>query len=492
MCLKPLIPRPASRVAIACWLLSSLPALGSPPSRPETQQDDVAALVAAAGRALEAGDLDLAASRFEEAAEIAPQAALPRLGLSDVAARRGDFVEALRFAGHAEQLAPTEPEIVLAVARYQSVLGRDRAALETLARLRALAPDRAAGYRLAASLLSRSGGTDEAIAILDSGFERGVGGPRLAEDLTLALLTAGETEWAISVAENAVERFPEYRALHGTLGLALAAYPERRGEAVQWLESALAAEHPAAGRILLELAALVLEDGETDRALDHLRAAAALLPNSPEVYYRLGAALRTSGDLEAAKAALTRYQELERAEKMAVQADRNLGTRFNEAQSLAGENRLSEALEAVDALLAEHPREDRALALRGKVLFSLGRREEALSAMVEARQRMPGQVEYQFLEGLFLLQLGRAAEAEAPLRRALALDAELADAHALLGMMLSSQERYEEAVEAFEQALELGVDGASLRLGFAEALRGAGREAESEAQLEAYRRLTEG
>jgi tetratricopeptide (TPR) repeat protein len=143
-------------------------------------------------------------------------------------------------------------------------------------------------------------------------------------------------------------------------------------------------------------------------------------------------------------------------------------------------------------LLAQEPRQDRALALKGKVLLSLGEREEALGAFVAARQVAEGQVEYHYLEGLTLLQLGRAAAAEAPLRRALTLDDQLAEGYALLGMMLSSQERYPEAIEQFEQALALGAEGAGLRLGFAEALRGAGRGEESAQQMEAYRRLSEG
>ena len=68
----------------------------------------------------------------------------------------------------------------------------------------------------------------------------------------------------------------------------------------------------------------------------------------------------------------------------------DLGTALNEVQTLATENRLPEALERVEAILADHPREPRALALQAKILFSIGRREEGLAAIVEARELRVG------------------------------------------------------------------------------------------------------
>jgi tetratricopeptide (TPR) repeat protein len=455
-------------------------------------QEDLATLMAAAGRALEAGDLEAAAGRFSEVTLLAPQVALAWLGLSEVAERRGEPLEALRYARQAARLAPDDPQAILAVSRQLSRLMRFEESLEALARLRELDPARPEGYLLASAVLRRTGGEEEAVRVLESGLAADIGDPRLHEELALVLLSAGSIERAQQVATAGVERFPDHGGLRGALGLALAADPQRRTEALASLDSALDLGVSSPAKIHLEMATLLREQGANDRALDHLRRAATLRPDSPEVHYLLGSALRDAGDIEGAREALGRYQDLKRVEQQAAQADRTVGTRFNEAQSLANQNRLPEALSAVEALLADHPTEDRALALRGKVLFSIGRREEALASIVAARESVASQVEYHYLEGLFLLQLGRASEAEAPLRRAVALVPDLAEGHTLLGMALSSAERYEAAVGAFERALELGAEGTTLRLGFAEALRGAGRLAESEEQMEAYRRLAEG
>jgi len=486
---------PRTRTSIALALaVSALWAVGGVGSvvGETAVSEDVAALMAAGGRALAIDDLDTAEARFSEVLLEAPQQALAWFGLSEVFERRGDFVEALRHARRAERLAPKEPGVVLAVSRQLSRLGRFEEALESLSLLRELEPQRPEGYLLAASVLRGRDEAGAAIHLLESGHALGVRSPRLSEELTLLLLAQGEIERARRVAEEGLMSFSDDGGLRGAMGLALAADPERRTEAIGWFEAALELETAAPVRIHLELATILLEQGEVDQALDHLRVAAGIQPDLPEVHYRLAAALRSTGDVDKAGRALARYQELTRAAQQVSRAESLTATRFNEAQSLANENRLDEALMVLEALLIDQPGQDRALALQGKVLLSLGRGEEALQAIVAARQAVESQVEYHYLEGLFLLRLGRPQEAELPLRRALTLDNELAEGHALLGMMLSSQERYEEAVGQFERALKLGAESTGLRLGFAEALHGVGREQESEEQMAAYRRLTEG
>jgi tetratricopeptide (TPR) repeat protein len=456
------------------------------------QGDEATARIAEAGEALESGSLDDAERLFSEAIDLAPERPLAWLGLSEVAVRRGDLLEALRLARHAEKLAPARPEIVFWVSRQLSSLGRVEEALAELTRFRSLEPDAAEGYLLAASLLRSTNRGPEAIAILEEAVAADVDDPRVRQELALSLLTEGDAERGILVAEEAAVLVPNDGDVLATLGFALAASPERRSEAAEWLEAGLAAGVSFPGRVHMELATLLEERGEPEAALEHLRVAADLAPDSAEVQYKLGAALRNSGDVEGARAALTRYQEIERSRQAAAQEDRNLGTRYNEIQTLANENRLHEALQAADDLLAENPEEDRVLALRAKVLFSLGRLNEALEGIIEARRLVPSQVEYNFLEGMFFLQAGLPAAAELPLNRALALDPELADAHSLLGMTLSSLERYDEAVASFERALELGADSGALRLGYSEALHGAGRLEESRQQLEEYRKRAGG
>jgi predicted Zn-dependent protease len=149
-------------------------------------------------------------------------------------------------------------------------------------------------------------------------------------------------------------------------------------------------------------------------------------------------------------------------------------------------------LAKLDGLAAEHPDDPRIAALRAKILYSMGRRREAELAIATAVERMPDRAEYQYLSGLFHMYAGRTVEAEAALQRALAIDARLAPAHALLAGALVKQGKATDALPHFDQAIELGADSPEVRLGYAEALRTLGREKEAEAQMEAYRRLSAG
>ncbi len=242
----------------------------------------------------------------------------------------------------------------------------------------------------------------------------------------------------------------------------------------------------------LELGTLLLETGRAGDALTHLEAAAGALPETPQVWYRLAQARQATGDRDGARAALARFQDLSRAADAADHESKRVGAALNEAQALAADNRLPEALAKVRELLEETPGLPRGLALEAKVLYSLRRLDEALAAIRAAAEAAPGAVEYRYLEGVFLAEMRQREEAAAAFRRALDLEPGLAEAWDQLGRLALAGGRVEEAVASFERALELGVDGEALRLFYAEALERAGRPEESREQMEAYRRLHEG
>ena len=90
------------------------------------------------------------------------------------------------------------------------------------------------------------------------------------------------------------------------------------------------------------------------------------------------------------------------------------------------------------------------------------------------------------------MRLRRLAEARISVKRALTLDSELAEAHALMGEIAYQQEDFEPTVEHFGLALERGLDEPTLRLHYAEALQRLGRLEESQVQMQAYRQLHDG
>ena len=455
-------------------------------------QDDARAVALAAGKALLAGDLEEAARQFEAAREMDPELAVAWLGLAEVRELQGEPEEALAMARRAQELAPDEAVVHRSAARLLARLGADAAALEALERARELAPEVPEAYLLAGLLLRRNNKVAEAATLLAAGLDAGADTPDLRRELILLLLADGRPAEAIPVAEAAVERFPGEAGLELGLGLALAVLPERREEAPGWLEKALESGVERPERVRLELGTALLETGRAEEARPHLEAAAEAMPETPEVWYRLARARQATGDREGAGEAVERFQELSSEADAADHAGKKVGAALNEAQALAAENRLPEALSRVRELLAETPGVPRALALEAKVLYSMRRLDEALEQIRAAVEAAPGAVEYHYLEGVFLVELRRPEEAAAALRRALDIVPVLPEAWDHLGRLALQGGRIEEALTAFEKALQYGGEGEALRLFYAEALERAGRTEESREQMEAYRRLHEG
>jgi predicted Zn-dependent protease len=369
-------------------------------------------------------------------------------------------------------------------------MGKLGEALTAVDRARELEPGGAEPILLSALLLRQLRRDDDALKLLEEAWNAGNRDPRLAEQLAFLRFDRDDAAGAAAVAEEGLAKDPQRANLKVILGFALAKDPARKGEAVRWLEEALAAGVGEPAQIRLELGGILLDTGRAADALPHLEEAARLLPDRSAPQYRLAQARRALGDETGAEQALARFSELEAHERGTERDSKELGIALNEAQTLATANKLVESLALLDALQAEHPDDARIAALRAKVLYSMGRRREAEQSIAAAVERMPDRAEYQYLSGLFHMYAGRTADAEAALRRALAIDDRLAPAHALLAGALVKQGKAADALAHFDTAIELGADSPEVRLGYAEALKSLGRAKEAEAQMDAYRRLT--
>ncbi len=483
--------RTPSTDALLVLVLAAHTVLAAVPADQTTDLGTTPQRLVEAYQALQAGYLDEAARALQEVLTASPDDERALLAMSSVHERRGELVDALGLARRAATLEPQSPSAALAVAQLLARLGAAAEALEMLANLRRLDPEAVQGYLLSALLLRDLDRGDEAIEILQKALSRGLKAPHLHEELALLLLAESRPAEARQIAQKALAQHGERATLHLALGLALATDPTSLEEALSPLEKALELGAADPGRVHLEIGGLLIEAERADEAIGHLESAAALLPDSAEVYYRLAAAQRLIGDLAATRQSLTRFQELNRRREQQERLALEIGTALNEAQELATSNHLGEAMERLDSLLRDHPDETRAHTLRAKILYSLERPEEALAAVRQSRELDPGRVEPRFLEGMFLMGMNRPAQATAALNRALTLDPDLGPAHFLLGGAAAKLDRPLEAVAHFERALELGIDSPALRLGYAAALESLGRMEESERQIEAYQSLAQ-
>jgi tetratricopeptide (TPR) repeat protein len=484
----PALRQPIRFTALLLTLALAWPAATQAQSDLDTANRRVAEGIAA----LQADSLEEAARSFREALAIAHDFEPALLGLSEVLELQGDVTAALATARRALAAAPQSAPANMAVARQLARLGETSQALELLEIFRELAPLEPRGYLFSALLLRDQGLRQEAIAMLELALDRGLRDPELEAELAMLLVAADRLQEARQRIEHGLETHGETAGFQLALGMAIARDTSLdRSAAIPLLERALELGVPDPSKVQLELGSLLLEVNRAAEAVEQLSRAAALMPNSSDVYYKLGVAQRATGDTEGARESLTRFQELKSREEERERLDLQVGTALNEAQSLASADRLREALEAVDKLLAEHPEEARGHTLRGKILFSLGQAASALAAVSTARQLDPAQIEPNFLEGMFLLQMNRPAEATAALQRAVTLDPGLGEAYELLGGAAAKLDNSEEAAVYFARALELGADSPSLRLGYAAALETLGRLEESAEQDAAYRRLVQ-
>ena len=398
----------------------------------------------------------------------APPAALRSIPLEE------DLFAALATARRAVDANPTDAEAAFAAAELLVRLGAPTEALEMLATVCRLEPAGHRGPLLTALVLRDVDRHTEALDLLDQARSAGVEHPAIEEQRILLRLTLDRLEEAQTLAAETIAEYPDHPGLNLATGLALARGTDRgdipsqrrellRQQAIDHLGRALEGGVAEPGRVELELGTLLFDMGRAAEARSHLEAAVAASPGSPEAHYRLGQVLRTLGEGEAARRALERFRALGGERDARDHAAKTLGTRLNSIQSLAASNRLDEALAEVDRLLEESPDAGRAQAQRAKILFSLGRRAEAVQAIRRARELLPAYAEHHYLEGFFLLHLGEIEPAARALERALAIDHDLGTAHALLAGIDAERGRLPAAAGHFERAFALGVEDPALR-----------------------------
>ena len=169
-------------------------------------------------------------------------------------------------------------------------------------------------------------------------------------------------------------------------------------------------------------------------------------------------ALHLSGVIERQRGNPGRAAELIRAalaiDPQQARARANLGAALNDLGQPAA------ALDSIDAALRLDPRYALAWNNRGNTLRRLGRQHEALDSYERALALQAGYPEAWCHRAIVLNDLGRHADAVASAEQALAMRAGYADALQALGNALQALERFTEAVAAYERALAAGAQPA--------------------------------
>ncbi|MCA8963729.1 MAG: tetratricopeptide repeat protein, partial [Planctomycetes bacterium] len=276
--------------------------------------------------------------------------------------------------------------------------------------------------------------------------------PIFSRDHALALELSGDTEGALQVLRQAVEKHLD-------------------------------------GRLPIELARLLIESGKLDEAIDCARRAVSFVPDSADAHYQLGRAFEAAGEIDDALACFRRAERLAPEAQgpalmianihrrrghltAAVEAyTRNLAAaerRLPQRQALP--RRLLALTHALGGHLDEAVRESRRglaavpgdVGLRENLVLMLeqqGNHEPALDLLLESGELCPEASVFPRLLAEALLALDRRHECLEPARAAVDLD-DNADTRRTLGIALAANGKWQEAIREFERALQHDADDA--------------------------------
>jgi tetratricopeptide (TPR) repeat protein len=194
------------------------------------------------------------------------------------------------------------------------------------------------------------------------------------------------------------------------------------------------------------LGLLLMDDGRSDEAMEHLQKAFAIHPLKADAYNNLGLLLAHLGRTEEAMADYRRALALNPDH---ADAHNNLGI------LLARAGHRDEALAHYQRALALHPGHAEVHYNLGDLLGDLGRTGEAAAEYERALELDPTYADAHNNLGLLLADAGRTAEAIAQFRQALEANPRSADAHNNLGVMLAKVGRPGDALAHYRRSVEL-------------------------------------
>lgn len=187
------------------------------------------------------------------------------------------------------------------------------------------------------------------------------------------------------------------------------------------------------------------EKNDDAAAVIQFKNALQAAPESAEVRYLLGAALRRLGELPAAEI------ELRKAVALGYEG---AVARFELATTLLDLGQPTKALEEIDLLAAGRPTPD-LLALRGDALTALGSTSEAEAAYAEALRQEPANAGALLGTARLAAAQGNGAAATATVAQVLAAHPASFNAWLLQANLLTREGKAAEAIAAYEKALEI-------------------------------------
>ena len=273
------------------------------------------------------------------------------------------------------RLSPARVREAMRRAALYARTGRLAEARDLYRAVLAAKPDHREGLKAAALAAFRLDALDEAAALLQRAIALDAGDAGAHNDLGNVLQATGRVDAALAAYRRAIEIDPERAQTHVNLGQALRAKGDLDG-AAEALRRAAALRPEHAGTVI-RIGLVKHAKGDLDGAEDSLRQALSIEPQNAEACFGLANVLYAQGRLEDAVAAYGQAAAL-RADildaSFEVGKPRHVHAHLDRGDPGA-------ALEACDDLLARHPGQSGALAMKAVALWEAGERDQARSLL---------------------------------------------------------------------------------------------------------------
>jgi len=166
----------------------------------------------------------------------------------------------------------------------------------------------------------------------------------------------------------------------------------------------------------LQIGSDLLDNNETEKAIDALLRATELNPDLGEAWFKLGIA----------------YSLIEKQQALDAQSDVNAPGDTQKQGKPNSEKAFRKAIEAYKKIVAQNPDDDVSFFNLGRAYNKLNEDEDAARALRQAVKLKPDDSDYQTELGAILIKLAQYHEAIPPLKKALELDPENSRAADLL------------------------------------------------------------
>jgi tetratricopeptide (TPR) repeat protein len=276
------------------------------------------------------------------------------------------------------------------------------------------------------------------ISQIEAAIQRDPGNPKLHVTLGLAYWDRNDYPHALEAFQRAVKVGPNSAEAHNWLGVALMGKTDLPGAVVEFKKAV--ALDPKYARGYTNLGSALAKSGDLDAAVDAFKKALALAPDNLAAHMNLGVALREKGDAEGALVHLRRVAE---ADPHNADVQYELGQTLRQTGDLAG------AIAAFEKALQINPE------LReGYYGLGLALKQQS-AAKREPAPPTGSPADNLYKSGQEAVARGDLKAAADQLDKALALDANDAEAHNLLGYVLGQQGDMASALVHLERSIAL-------------------------------------